>query len=80
MDPLEVIVPIGCKWIYKRNIGPDRKVQTFKARIVAKGYHQKHGIDYEEMFLPVIMLKSIRMKLAIVVHYDYEIWMSKRCS
>ena len=32
---------IGCKWIYERKRGPDEKVETFKARLVVKGYTQK---------------------------------------
>ena len=41
---------------------------------MAKGYKQVHGIDYDETFSPVAMLKSIRILLAIVAFYDYEIW------
>ena len=48
-------------------------METYKARLVAKGYDQKVGIDYEETFLPVAMLKSIRILLLIAAHYDYEI-------
>ena len=65
---------VGCKWDYKRKRGIDGKVETFKARIVAKGYTQKEGIDYEETFSPVVMLKSIKILLSITAHYDYEIW------
>ena len=64
---------VGCKWVYKRNRGIDGKVETFKARLVVKGYTQKEGIDYKETFLLVAMLKSIRILLFIVAHYDYEI-------
>ncbi|PKI78455.1 hypothetical protein CRG98_001167 [Punica granatum] len=73
VDPLEGIVPIGNKWVFKRKISADGKVETYKARLVAKGYHQRQGVDYEETFSPVNMLKSIRIMLAIVVHYDYEV-------
>ena len=50
------------------------KLKPLKARLVVKGYTQKEGIDYEETFLPVAMLKSIRILLFIAAHYDYEIW------
>ena len=35
---------------------------------------QKEGINYDETFWPVAMLKSIRILLSIAAHYDYEIW------
>ena len=65
---------LGCKWVYKRKRGIDGKVETFKARLMAKGYTQKEGIDYEETFSPVAMLKSIIILLSIAAHYDYENW------
>ena len=74
MEPPEGIKPIGCKWIYKKNRGADSKVETFKARLVAKGFTHKEGIDYEETFLPVAKLKSIRILLSIAAHFNYEIW------
>ena len=72
MDPPEGI-PIGCKWIFKRKIGLDGKVETYKARLIAKGYRQIQDIDYEETFSPIAMLTSIRILLAIAAYYDYEI-------
>ena len=68
------IKPLGCKLVYKRKRGIDGKVETFKVRLVAKRYTQKEGIDYEETFSLVAMLKSIRILLSIAAHYDYEIW------
>ena len=41
---------------------------------MAKGYSQRQGIDYDETFSPVVMIKSIRILLAIAAYYDYEIW------
>ena len=41
---------------------------------MAKGFRQKQGIDYEETFSPVAILKSIRIMLAIAAYHDYEIW------
>ena len=46
IDPLEGIVPIGCKWIFKRKIGTDGKVETYKARLIVKGFRQRQGVDY----------------------------------
>ena len=74
VDLPEGVKPIGCKWIYKRKIGADGRVETYKARLEAKGYTQKEGIDYEEIFSLVAMLKSIRILLSIAAHFDYEIW------
>ena len=73
VNPLEGIIPIGCKWIFKRKIGADGKVETYKARLVAKGFCQRQGIDYKETFSPVSMLKSIQTLLAVAGYYDYEV-------
>ena len=43
-------------------------------RLIAKRFTQKDGIDYEETFSHVAMLKSIRILLSIAAHLDYEIW------
>ncbi|PKI41977.1 hypothetical protein CRG98_037595 [Punica granatum] len=66
--------PIGCKWVFKKKTDMDGNVITFKGRLVAKGFRQVHGVDYDETFSPVAMFKSIRILLAIAAYYDYEIW------
>ena len=74
IDPLKDVRPIGCKWIFKKKIGIDEKVETFKARLVAKGYTQKEGVDHEETFSPMAMLKSIHILLSTATSLHYEIW------
>ena len=74
IDLPDGVKPIGCKWIYKIKTDKDGNASVNKARLVAKGYRQIHGIDYDETFAPVVAIRSIRIILAIVAHYDYEIW------
>ena len=42
--------------------------------LVAKGYHQRQGFDFNETFSFVAMIKFIRIMLAIVAYHDYEMW------
>ena len=74
VDPPEGVRPIECKWIYKKKTDADGNVYIHKVRLVAKGFRQIQGVDYDETFSPVAMLKSIRIILAIAAYHDYEIW------
>ncbi|KAK8488101.1 hypothetical protein V6N11_019771 [Hibiscus sabdariffa] len=74
VEPPEGIKPIGCKWVFKKKTDMDGNVQTYKGRLVAKGFGQIHGVDYDETFSPVAMFKSIRILLAVAAFHDYEIW------
>ncbi|GJZ10993.1 retrotransposon protein, putative, ty1-copia subclass [Tanacetum coccineum] len=64
---------VGCKWLFKKKIDMDGNVLTFKARLVAKGFTQTYGVDYQETFSLVAEIRAIRILLAIVAFYDYEI-------
>ena len=74
VDPPEVVRPIGCKWVFKKKTDIDGKVVAYKGRLVAKGYNQVEGVNCEETFAPVAMVKSIWILLAIAIYQDYEIW------
>ncbi|GJR05633.1 retrotransposon protein, putative, ty1-copia subclass [Tanacetum coccineum] len=65
---------IGSKWLFKKKTDMDGAVHTYKAHLVAKGFTQTPGIDYEETFSPVENIRVIRILIAIAAFYDYEIW------
>ena len=58
------------KWIFKKKTDADGNITVYKARLVTKGFRQVQGIDYDETFSPVAMLKSVRIMLAIAAFYE----------
>ena len=62
------------KWIFKKKMDVDGDITVYEARLVAKSFSQVQGVDYDEIFSSVAMLKSVRIMLAIAAYYDYEIW------
>ena len=64
---------VGCRWVFKTKHGPDGEVNRFKARLVAQGFSQLEGIDYKEVFAPVVRYDSVRTVLAIANQLDLEL-------
>nr|GEZ78176.1 hypothetical protein [Tanacetum cinerariifolium] len=56
---------VGSKWLFKKKTEMDVNVHIYKAHLVAKGYTQTPGIDYEETFSPVADIRAIRILIAI---------------
>jgi histone deacetylase 1/2 len=66
-------IPISCRWVYKVKLNPDNTVARFKARLTARGFQQKAGIDYDETFAAVARMKSFRILVAISTIMDLVI-------
>ncbi|KAJ0920711.1 putative phosphoglycerate kinase [Helianthus annuus] len=65
---------VSCKWIYKIKEGDKPGGgPRYKARLVAKGFTQKAGVDYNEIFSPVVKHVSIRVILSLVASLDLEL-------
>nr|GFB64605.1 retrotransposon protein, putative, Ty1-copia subclass [Tanacetum cinerariifolium] len=65
---------VGSKWLFKKKTDIEGVVHTYKARLMEKVYTQTPRIDYEETFSLVADIRAIRILIAIVAYYDYEIW------
>ena len=76
VDLLEDKNCIGVKWIYKTKLNLDGDVEKYKERLVAQGFSQQPGIDYNETFAPVARLDTLRMVLAkLIMNGMYIKWM-----
>ena len=64
---------VGCKWVFKYELGLDGQIEKYKACLAAHGFSQVEGIDYNETFVPVTKFKSIWLLLALSVCYGWEI-------
>jgi hypothetical protein len=65
---------IGVKWVYKTKKNAKGEVQRFKARLVTKGYKQREGIDYGEVFAPVARLETIRLMISLPAQHRWKIY------
>ena len=64
---------IGSKWVFKRKYDSDGNMKQHKARLVAQGFLQKHGVDYDETFCPVVRFESVRTVIALAAKHDLKL-------
>nr|GEZ20103.1 retrovirus-related Pol polyprotein from transposon TNT 1-94 [Tanacetum cinerariifolium] len=70
---------INLKWLWKNKRDEENTVIRNKSRLVAKGYAQKEGVDFEESFAPVARLEAVRLFIAYAAHKSFLFirWTSK---
>jgi hypothetical protein len=64
---------IGFKWVFKVKRDKHGNIVRHKVRLVAKGYVQRAGIDYDEVFAPVAHLESVRLMMVVAAHHGWEV-------
>ena len=73
VKPPENCRPIGVKWIYKVKRNSTGDITRHKAQLVAKGYSQKRGKDFDEVFSPVARAESIRILIALAAQLKWDL-------
>jgi hypothetical protein len=64
---------VGCKWIFTVKQTPDEKIDMYTARLVAKGYNQTYGIDYDETFALVAKMGIVRTLISCAVNFGWPL-------
>jgi hypothetical protein len=62
---------IDCKWVYNVKEKADGFIDRYKARLVAEGFKQRYGLDYDDTFSPMTEIATIRIILSIVVSRNW---------
>ena len=65
---------IGTKWIFKNKFNEHGTIIRNKSRLIAQGYTQVEGVDFDETFAPVARLESIRILLAIASYLNFKLY------
>jgi transposase InsO family protein len=64
---------IKTRWLFKVKFDTENQPSKFKARVVAKGFTQQFGIDYDDTYAPVMRMKSLRVILSIAAHKQLHV-------
>jgi hypothetical protein len=65
---------VRTKWVFRNKQDEHGVVTRNKARLIAKGYSQVKGLDFDETFAPVARFESIHMLLAYATHHGFKLY------
>ncbi|GKD44655.1 retrovirus-related pol polyprotein from transposon TNT 1-94 [Tanacetum coccineum] len=74
VPPLDKVMVITLKWIYKVKLDELGGILKNKARLVVRGYRQEEGINFEESFAPVARLEAVWIFLAFAAHMNMTVY------
>lgn len=65
---------ISVKWVFRTKYTPNGEILKHKARLVARGYSQEYGIDYEDIFAPVARMETVRIMFTLATQNNWPIF------
>lgn len=65
---------VSCKWVYRLKRKADGSIDRYKERLVARGFSQKYGEDYDETFSPVAKMTTVRSFLTLAASFRWKLW------
>ena len=73
VDPPPGVRPIGLKWVFKTRRDEAGLISKYEGRLVAKGYVQRQGVDFDKVYAPVARLESVRLLLACAAAKGWQV-------
>ena len=64
---------IGTKWVLRVKTDAEGRLEKYKARVVAKGFCQVEGVDYDETYAPTVRFESVRAFIALAAPIGWEL-------
>ena len=64
---------VGCRWVFSIKHKTDGSVERYKVRLIAKGYTQTYGVDYQETLSPIVKLNTVRVLISLAANLDWPL-------